>query len=89
MSTADAGGGVGLNRIVSPAISSTTLPVSTDGQTYWIEDLSKNFFLYNVTVSFPGGTTGPNGETTSTLNVNGQCAQFRFYADSNIWSVKL
>jgi hypothetical protein len=88
MSTADAGGGVGLDRIVGPAVSSTTLPVSTDGQTYWIEDLARNFNAYPVTVTFPGGTTGPNGAATVTLNVNGQCAQFRFYADSNIWSFK-
>jgi hypothetical protein len=88
MSTADAGGGVGLDRIVGPAVSSTTLPVSTDGQTYWIEDLARNFNAYPVTVTFPGGTTGPNGAATVTLNVNGQCAQFRFYADSNIWSFR-
>lgn len=88
MSTADAGGGVCLDRIVGPAVSSTTLPVSTDGQTYWIEDLARNFNAYPVTVTFPGGTTGPNGAATVTLNVNGQCAQFRFYADSNIWSFR-
>lgn len=88
MSTSDSGGGVGLNRLVGPAVSSTTLPVSTDGLTYWIEDLAKNFNLYPVTVSFPGGTTGPDGQTTAVLNVNGQCAQFRFYADSNLWSFK-
>jgi hypothetical protein len=88
MSTADAGGGVGLNRVASPGVSSTTLPASGDGATYWIEDLARNFNAHPVTVSFPGGTTGPNGTTTATLNVNGQCAQFRFYSDSNIWSFK-
>ena len=88
MSSADAGGGVGLNRLVAPGVSATTLPASGDGATYWIEDLAKNFNLYPVTVSFPGGTTGPDGQTGAVLNVNGQCAQFRFYADSNLWSFK-
>jgi hypothetical protein len=89
MTTADNGGGVLLNRISSPAASSTTLPVSPGGATYSIADGAGNFFLYNVVVSFPVGTTGPNGETSATLNVNGQVGSFRFFADSNIWSVKL
>jgi hypothetical protein len=88
MTTADAGGGVLLNRVTSPGTSSTTLPTSGDGALYDIEDGAKNFFQFPVLVSFPAGTTGPNGETTATLNVNGQCARFRFYADSNIWSFK-
>ena len=88
MSTADAGGGVLLNRITSPGVSSTTLPVSTDGQTYSIADGAKNFNVYPVTVNFPGGTTGPDGQTSAILNVNGQVGGFRFFADSNIWSFK-
>jgi hypothetical protein len=87
MTTSDAGGGVGLNRLVAPAASSTTLPTSSDGQTYWIEDLAKNFNAFPVTVSFPGGTTGPDGQPTAVLNVNGQSAKFRFYAPS-LWSFK-
>lgn len=88
MTTADAGGGVLLNRVAGPAVSSTTLPVSSNGQTYAIEDGARNFALFPVTVTYPGGTTGPNGAATAVLNVNGQCGIFRFYSDSNIWSFK-
>jgi hypothetical protein len=88
MTTSDAGGGVLLNRVTSPGVSSVTLPVSSGGETYAIEDGAKNFNAYPVTVTYPGGTTGPDGATTETLNVNGQSARFRFYADSNIWSFK-
>lgn len=86
MFATDANGGVGLNRVSSPGVSSTTLP-NSPGQ-YWIEDLAKNFFLYNVTVTYPGGTTGPDGAATQILNVNGQCAAFRLYSANNIWSFK-
>jgi hypothetical protein len=89
LTNADSGGGVGLKRVVSPGVSSTTLPgTATDGMTFWIEDLAKNFNTYPVTVTYPGGTMGPDGTTTATLNVNGQCAQFRLYQDSNTWSFK-
>ena len=88
MTTSDAGGGVLLNHVVSPGVSSTTLPVSSDGETYSIEDGANNFGQYNVTVTYPAGTTGPNGATDQVLNVPGQCARFRFYADSNVWSYK-
>jgi hypothetical protein len=88
MSTADAGGHVGLKRITSVATSSTTLPASADGDTYWIDDLAKNFNAFPVTVNFPGGTTGPDGATDQLLNVNGQSAQFTFFGDSNTWSFK-
>lgn len=86
MFATDANGGVGLNRVSSPGVSSTTLPNSA-GQ-YWIEDLAKNFNTYNVTVTYPGGTTGPDGAATQILNVNGQCAAFRLYSANNIWSFK-
>ena len=86
MFATDANGGVGLNRVSSPGVSSTTLP-NSPGQ-YWIEDLAKNFVLYNVTVTYPGGTTGPDGAATQILNVNGQCAAFRLYSANNIWSFK-
>ncbi len=88
MTTADSGGGVLLDRVAAPAVSSTTLPASGDGATYAIEDGAKNFNLYPVTVTFPPGTTGPNGAATAVLNVAGQSAFFRFYADSNTWSFK-
>lgn len=88
MSRADANGGVGLNRTSALAASSTTLPATAiDGDVYWIEDLAKNFHDYPVTVTAPAGTTIA-GVATAVLNVNGQCAQFRFYADSNLWSFK-
>jgi hypothetical protein len=86
MFATDANGGVGLNRVSSPGVSSTTLP-NSPGQ-YWIEDLAKNFNAYNVTFTYPGGTTGPDGAATQILNVNGQCAAFRLYSAGNIWSFK-
>lgn len=89
MTTADNGGAVGLNRtlpVTTP--SSTTLPVSANGSIYAIEDLADNFNAAPVTVSFPGGTTGPNGAATITLNQAGQCAYFRFYSAANTWSYK-
>lgn len=88
MTTADNGGAVLLNRVSSPAASSVTLPVSPNGATYVIADGADNFNLFNVTVSFPGGTTGPNGATTAILDQAGQVAAFRFFSDSNIWSFK-
>jgi len=86
MTTADAGGGIGLNRVTGLAPSSTTLPVSSDGAFYYIEDLAKNFNLYPVTVNFPGGTVGPNGSNSYTCDVAGGRFGFRFYGDSNAWS---
>jgi hypothetical protein len=85
MSSSDANGGVGLNRVVTPAVSSTTLPNSS-GQ-YWIEDIAKNFNAYPVTVAYPGGTAGPDGATSQILNINSQCAAFRLYP-GNLWSYK-
>ena len=88
MTTADAFGGVGLNRTSSPSASSTTLPAgASNGQTYAIEDLANNFNAYPVTVSAPAGTTiGTASEVE--LNVSGQCAIFRFYEPGNVWSFK-
>lgn len=85
ITTADAGGGVGLNCLASPGVSSTTLPSNAQaGQVYAIEDLARNFAQYNVTVNAPAGMT--IGTVASViLNNNGQCAQFRYYG-SNIWS---
>ncbi len=89
MTTADAGGAVGLNRAgAAPGVSSTTLPVgSSSGMIYAIEDLNHNFQAGPVTVNYPAGTTGPGGAVDQVLNVNGQCAYFRLYPD-NIWSFK-
>jgi len=85
MFSTDANGGVGLNRTSAPAASSTTLP-NSPGQ-YWIEDIARNFNPYPVTVTYPGGTVGPNGSTQEILAVNGQCAAFRLYP-GNLWSYK-
>lgn len=89
MTTADAGGGVGLNRAgAAPGASSTTLPVgSVAGMLYAIEDLNRNFQAGQVTVNYPAGTLGPGGAASQVLNVNGQCAYFRYYGD-NVWSFK-
>ena len=86
MTTADADGGVGLNRLTSIAASSTTLPTGAAiGDVYSIEDIAKNFNGFPVTVNYPAGHTGPAGATAQTLNINGQCARFRYYG-SNQWS---
>lgn len=87
MSTADAGGAVGLNRSTSLATSSTTLPsAAVAGQLYAIEDLNHNFNAYPVTVNAPAGMTIADAASVQ-LNVNGQCAYFRYYG-SNVWSYK-
>lgn len=88
MSTADAAGGVGLNRTSGVAVSSTMLPAgATVGQTYAIEDLAGNFNAFPCTVSSPGGQSIA-GMAAVVLNGNRQSSSFRYYG-SNIWSVKL
>lgn len=88
MTTADANGAVGLNRVAAPAVSSTTLPAgAAAGDIYAIEDLAGNFNGFAVTVNYPIGHTGPEGAVSQILNVNKQCAYFRYYG-SNIWSYK-
>jgi hypothetical protein len=89
MSTADAFGGIGLNRPSGGlGASSTTLPsAAVLGQIYAIEDLARNFNVAPVTVNYPAGMSGPGGALSEVLNNNGQCAYFRFYG-SNLWSFK-
>lgn len=88
MSTADAGGAVGLNRAgAAPGVSSTTLPgASVAGMLYAIEDINKNFQAGPVTVNAPVGMTIA-GAASVVLDINGQCAYFRYYG-SNLWSFK-
>lgn len=80
---------VGLNRTVSPGVSSATL-LSTwpNGWEIEVGDLAGNFNAYPVTISAPGGYT-IGGKTSVTLNVNAQTAIFRFYKDQSSFSVKL
>lgn len=86
INTAD--GSVGLNRSVSPAPSSATLPSGAfAGQVFSVEDLLGNFQAYPVTISAPAGMSIA-GEGSIILNVNRQCAYFKYYG-GNIWSVKL
>jgi hypothetical protein len=88
MSTADANGGVGLNRTVSPGVSSTTLPSGANvGDVYTIEDLAGNFNAFPVTVNYPATHTGPEGATSQILNVNKGSYSFRFYG-SNQWGYR-
>ncbi len=89
MTTADAGGAVGLNRAgAAPGVSSTTLPPgSVPGMIYAIEDINHNFQAGPVTVNYPAGTTGPGGAAAQVLNINGQCGYFRLYP-GNLWSFK-
>lgn len=88
MSTAD--GAVGLQRTTSLAASSTTLPAGTAiGQAYQIEDLIGNFQAFPVTVNAPSGqniANLPGSPSNAVLNINRQCARFRYYG-SNAWSV--
>jgi hypothetical protein len=86
--TTDAGGGIGLNRASSPAVSSTTLPtLAVAGQVYAYEDLAGNFNPFPVTVSYPAGHTGPEGAITQVLNINKQSSAFRYYG-TNQWGFK-
>lgn len=86
MTSADAFGRVGLNRLTSVAVSSTTLPAdASQGDVYRVEDLASNFNAFPVTVSYPAGMSGPGGSPSATLNVNKQCAAFAYYG-SNLWS---
>lgn len=84
VSTADQS--VGLNRTVSVATSSTTLPAATPGFELWIEDLVGNFNAFPVRVTASAGTTIA-GLPYFDCNVNRQCARFKFYG-SNLWSLK-
>lgn len=77
---------IGLQRTLSPATSSSTLPANApNGKLIKIQDLARNFNLYPVTMSAPGGTT-IGGASSVTLDINGQCAEFTFYSDQNNWS---
>jgi len=88
MSTADANGTVGLNRTSALGVSTTTLPAGAgQAQTYEIEDLAGNFNAYPVTVNAPAGMTIA-GQPAIVLNVNRQCATFKYYG-GNLWSVNL
>lgn len=88
MTNADANGGVGLQRVVGPGPSQTTLPATAvPGQSYAVEDLVGNFNPYPVSVAAPVGHLITN-EPSILLNINRQCAYFRYYG-SNAWSVKL
>ena len=89
ITTADAHGSVGLNRLTSLATSSATLPSgAAAGDTYTIEDLAGNFNAYAVTISYPAGMAGPEGAASQVLDVNKQSSIFRFYG-SNQWGFKL
>lgn len=78
---------IGLNRVSSPSVSSTTLPGGAAiGQTFTYEDLAANFNAYPLTVAAPGGMTIA-GLSSFVMNVDRQSASFRFYG-SNLWSVK-
>lgn len=84
MTTAD--GAIGLDRTSSPGVSATTLPLGAFiGQQFEFEDLARNFNAFPVTINYPAGQAGPNGATSQVLNINGQCASFRYYG-SNLWS---
>lgn len=79
---------IGLDRTTGLAPSSTTLPDAAGvGQEFCIEDLSSNFQAYPVTVNAPAGMNIANASSI-VLNVNKQCAYFKYYGD-NTWSVKL
>lgn len=88
MTTTDAA--VGLQRTTSLATSSTTLPSGTAiGQAYEIEDLAGNFQAFPVTVNAPAGqniANLPGSPSAAVLNINRQCATFRYYG-SNVWSI--
>lgn len=79
---------IGMNRTAAVATSSAPLP-STNlyaGFEVSIEDLVGNFQAFPVTITPPAGTIA--GLANVVLNVNRQCARFRYYG-TNLWSVKL
>jgi hypothetical protein len=77
---------IGLRRTASLATSSATLPASpSDGEEHWIEDLYGNFNAYPVTISANSGQN-IEGAATAVLNVDWQCARFKYYASINQWS---
>lgn len=84
---------INLKRTSSPAASSATLPTAPVGNFIQIEDGAANFSEYPVTISAPviGGvqSTFPGNATTFVLNIDRQCTCFRYYADSNTWTVNL
>lgn len=75
---------IGLNRTSSPATASSTLPATAAvGQEFFIDDLAGNFFLYNVTISAPGGMS-INGSAGVVLDQDFSTNGFRYYG-SNKW----
>ncbi|MGA7748655.1 MAG: hypothetical protein WCA63_00760 [Gallionella sp.] len=72
---------------------SATLPLVAE---LWLEDELKNFSIYPGTISAPvvnsvqSHFAGPSGNqpTTVILDSDGQCAHFRYYPDTNLWTFK-
>jgi hypothetical protein len=85
MTTADANGSIGLYRTSSPSASNTTLPASSPGQTYTIEDLGANASAFPITINAPGGQSIA-GLAAYVINTNRGTATFTYYG-SNIWGV--
>src|SRR5579864_950458 len=87
--TNDANGYVGLNRTAGVGTSSTTLPAGAiASQVYTYQDLGKNFNGFPLTVTYPGGMTGPGGATSQVCNVNGETYRFLYYG-SNQWGFEV
>jgi hypothetical protein len=81
----DNNGSVGLNRTTSVATSSATLPSGVTAPfRVTVVDLASNFNGFPVTISYPGGQTGPNGATTAVLNINKSRTTFEYFG-SNQW----
>jgi hypothetical protein len=84
----NADGSVGLAR-AAPAVSNTTLPPApVNGQVVSIEDLSGNFAQFPVTVAPNAGQAIRNFPGSVVLNVNGQCAVFKYYNTGAVWSFR-
>jgi hypothetical protein len=80
----DNNGSVGLLR-ATPGTSSASLPSGVTAPfRVTIVDLSSNFNGNAVTISYPGGQSGPNGATTAVLNINKSRTTFEYFG-SNQW----
>lgn len=81
---------IGLARVAAPAAVAASLPPgAANGQEFVLEDLVGNFNAFPVTVSPPAGDN-IIGQANYVLNINGQSAKFRKYAQggTSTWSVK-
>lgn len=77
---------IGFDRISSPAATTLTLPTSTVGKEYRVDDLSGNALTYPITIALPNGQSFSGGQSTYVMAINKQGAIFIYYG-SSLWGV--